>query len=103
MRSLALPLHRLAVHFYDLGNLTSRQDIFNYMRLLAGTLKDKDPDIKMSIDIWAAGADYFPQLVDNGFRDYLVVEQSYWLGLDQQEFIHREVRGLGVKLGLWGW
>lgn len=87
--SLLLLVRRLVAHFHDPGNLTSRQDIFNYMRLLEGTFKDKDPDIKMSIDTWAADAEYLPQIVDNGFRDYLVLEQPCWLKLDQQESIHR--------------
>lgn len=100
---LAPLLHRLVADFYDPVNLTTRQNIFNYTRLLEGTFKDKNPEVKVSIDMWAADADYFPQLFDNGFRDYVVPEQPYWLKLDQQEAINREVKGLGVWLGMWGW
>jgi hypothetical protein len=49
------------------------------------------------------GRHYFLQHSENGFSDYLVFEQPYWLKLDQQEAIHREAKRLGVKLGMCGW
>jgi hypothetical protein len=114
---------RLIGHFYDPGQLSNRQDVFSYMRLLESKFKAKNPKIKMSIDMWAANPGYFDELVKNGFKDYLILEnsladyvpvhpdgaQTLRVGNDSithpamRAEIHEKAKQLGLSLGLWGW
>jgi hypothetical protein len=102
---LAPDVDRLIGHFYDPGQLSDRQDVFRYMRLLEQKFKAANPRIKLAIDAWGTGHEYISDLLANGFRDYLVLEMSmpnlYKPG--QRERIHEEARKLGVQLGVWGW
>ncbi len=102
---LAPYVDRLIGHFYDPGNLKNQQDVFNYMRLLEQRFKTRNPKIKLSIDSWAAGPDFLQKLVDNGFKDYLLLEMSmpnlYKPG--QREQLHQEAKRLDLNIGIWGW
>lgn len=100
---LAPSVDRVIGHFYDPGKLTNQNDVFNYMHLLEAKFRARNPRIKMAIDMWAANPDYFNKLVDNGFRDYLILEQSHWLEPGLRERIHEQANRLGIQLGLWGW
>ena len=102
---LAPHVDRLIGHFYDPGHLTSRQDVFNYMRLLEGKFRARNPQVKMAIDLWGTEPGYFDQLINNGFKDYLLLE----MGLpsvfkpEQREKVHEAAKRLGLELGVWGW
>jgi len=103
--NLAPYVDRLIGHFYDPGNLEDQQDVFRYMRLLEQKFKTRQPHIKMAIDSWAAGPDYLQQLVDNGFKDYLLLEMSmpHLYKPGQREKFHQEANRLGLEVGVWGW
>ena len=114
---------RFIGHFYDPGELSNRQDVFNYMRLLESKLKAKNPQIKMSIDLWGTDPGYFDELVKNGFKDYLLLEnslqdyvpvhpngaQTLRVGSDslthpaQRAQIHEAAKRSGLALGIFGW
>jgi len=114
---------RLISHFYDPGELSDRQDVFNYMRLLESKFKAKNPQIKMSIDLWGTDPGYFNELVKNGFKDYLLLENSIadyvpvhpdgaetlrvgsdsLLHPDQRSKIHEAAKRLNLAIGMWGW
>ncbi len=102
---LAPEVDRLIGHFYDPGNLHDRSDVFKYMRLLEQKFKARNPKIKMSIDAWAAGIDYLEALVDNGFKDYLLLEMSmpHLFKPGERERYHEKARQLGLNVGVWGW
>jgi hypothetical protein len=114
---------RLIGHFYDPGELSDRSDVFNYMRLLESKFKAKNPKIKMAIDLWGTDPGYFDELVKNGFKDYLLLENSIadyapvhpdgaatlrvgsdsLLHPDQRAKIHEAAKRLKLGLGMWGW
>ena len=102
---LAPYVDRLIGHFYDPGHLEDRADVFRYMHLLESKFRARNPKIKMAIDTWGAGDDYPQALMQNGFRDYLLLEMSmpnlYKPG--QREQLHTEAKQLGMDLGIWGW
>ncbi len=102
---LAPDVDRLIGHFYDPGHLENRADAFNYMRLLEQKFRAGNPKIKMSIDAWAAGIDYLEALVDNGFKDYLLLEMSmpHLFKPGAREAYHEKAKQLGLKVGIWGW
>ena len=102
---LAPFVDRLIGHFYDPGNLTDQMDVFSYMRLLEQKFRHKNPDVKLAIDSWAAGPDYLQKLVDNGFKNYLLLEISmpHLFKPGQRERLHDEAKRLGLSLGVWGW
>ena len=99
----------LIAHFYDAGNLTDPEDVFKYMRLLEEKFRAKNPRIKMALSMWAAKADFFQQIVDHGFKDYLILEMSVPLMKPlaafkaEREGIHVQAKRSGMKLGVWGW
>lgn len=95
----------LMAHFYDPGNLTDREDVFKYLRLLEGKFRAKNPRVKMALDMWAARPDYFQQIVDHGFKDYLILEMTLPSEFKpgERESIHAQAKRFGVKLGVWGW
>jgi hypothetical protein len=102
---LAPLVDRVLGHFYDPGRLQDRADVFKYMRLLEQKFKAVNPKVEMGIDFWAAGPEYLQQLVDNGFKDYLLLENGMPLvnppGV--REKLHKQAREKGLKLGIWGW
>ncbi|MHC4441638.1 MAG: beta-N-acetylhexosaminidase family protein [Planctomycetota bacterium] len=102
---LAPYVDRFFGHFYDPGHLKNRDDVFKYMRLLESKLKARNPNIQMGIDCWAGGPDYLMQLVDNGFKDYLLLTLSLPEAYpkDSREKLHAEAGKLGLRLGIWGW
>lgn len=100
---LAPYVDRLMGHFYDPGNLTEQSDVFNYMRLLEGKFRARNPNIKMAVDMWAANPDYFTKLVQNGFQHYLILEQPHWIEPAKREALHQEAKRLGLDIGMWGW
>jgi len=102
---LAPDVDRLIGHFYDPGALRDRSDVFKYMRLLEGKFKAKNPNVRMSIDAWAAGLDYMDQLVQNGFSEYLLLEMSmpHLFKPGERERFHEHAKKLGLKVGVWGW
>jgi hypothetical protein len=102
---LAPLVDRLFGHFYDPGVLTDRNDVFKYMRLLEERFKARNPKVRMGIDNWAGGPEYLQQLLDNGFQDYLLLENGMPLvnppGV--REKLHKQAKEKGLKLGIWGW
>ena len=102
---LAPHVDRLIGHFYDPGNLTNRQDVFRYMRLLEHKFKAKNPRIRMAIDSWGVSHDYLKDLITNGFTNYELLEMSMpsLFKPGQRESFHEEAKRLGLKLGVWGW
>jgi hypothetical protein len=103
--NLAPYVDRLVGHFYDPGHLKDQNDVFSYMRLLEQKFKQKNPNIQLGIDSWAAGPDYLQKLVDNGFGSYLLLEMSmpHLYKPGQRERFHEAARRLGLKIGIWGW
>ena len=85
--------------------LADRSDVFKYMRLLEEKFKARNPKVQMGIDNWAGGPDYLQQLLDNGFQDYLLLENGMPLvnppGV--REKLHKQAREKGLRLGVWGW
>jgi hypothetical protein len=103
--SFAPYLDRFFMHFYDPGQLQDRADVFKYMRLLEGKLKAKNPKIEMGADSWAAGGDYLPALLQQGFKDYLLLEGAAFgnATTEQGKAFHAQAKKLGLRLGVWGW
>ncbi|GAA4749586.1 hypothetical protein [Flavisolibacter ginsenosidimutans] len=97
----------LITHFYDPGSLKNRNDIFNYMRLLVGKFKAKNPAVQLGVDFWASDSDsaYMKQLVDNGFKDALLLESSmpHLYPPGEREHLHAEAKKQNLKIGVWGW
>jgi hypothetical protein len=104
---LAPHVDLLIAHFYDPGQLNDRADVFNYMRLLYGKFKAQNPDVRLGVDFWASGSDaeYMRQLIDNGFGDALLLENSmpHTYGPGKREALHEEAKKRGVNMGVWGW
>ncbi len=96
---------RLIGHFYDPGELTNRDDVFKYMRLLETKFKASNPQIKPSIDLWGTDPGYFNELVKNGFKDYLLLEMSIqdYVPPALRAKVHEAAKQLGIHLGMWGW
>ncbi|MHB0999433.1 MAG: hypothetical protein ACYC27_09325 [Armatimonadota bacterium] len=102
---LAPYIDRFIGHFYDPGVLTEQSDVFNYIKLLEQKLKAKNPKVQMGIDGWASGPGYFQALVDNGFKDYIILPtgwvEAYPPGT--REALHQKAKDFNLKLGVWGW
>jgi hypothetical protein len=103
--ALAPDVDRFFAHFYDPGELTSREDVFAYMRLLEAKLKTANPDLEMGADCWAATPDYLVEMAGAGFQDYLMLPSAFPEGFpgDARLQFHRKAHELGLRLGIWGW
>ena len=98
------PLADLLIgHFYDPGVLADRTDVFKYMKLLEQKCRARNPQLRMGIDFWAAGPEYMQQLIDGGFRDYLLLETGFPMAAGDREKLHRQAKQHGLQLGIWGW
>ncbi|HEY0667429.1 MAG TPA: hypothetical protein VGD22_04580 [Sphingobacteriaceae bacterium] len=97
----------LITHFYDPGQLKDRSDVFNYMRLLFGKFRAKNPKVKLGVDFWASDSDsaYMKQLIDNGFTDALLMESSmpHLYPPGKREALHERARSHNLEMGVWGW
>ena len=97
----------LIAHFYDPGSLTNREDVFSYLGLLQKKFKEKNPDIQMGVDFWAAGspAEYMQQLINHGFGNSLLLEMSlpYIYPGTKREELHEAAKQRNLKMGMWGW
>jgi len=97
----------LIAHYYDPGSLPNREDVFSYLKLLQEKFKQKNPDIKIGVDFWAAGSpsQYMQQLIDHGFGNSLLLEMSmptvYKAG--QREELHKAANKMNLQMGMWGW
>ena len=97
----------LITHFYDPGSLKNRADVFDYMRLLLGKFRARNPHVKLGVDFWASDSDsaYMKQLIDNGFTDALLLESGmpHLYPPGRREHLHEEARKRDLKMGVWGW
>lgn len=102
---MAPDVDRLIAHFYDPGNLKNREDVFQYMRLLEGKFKQKNPAIKVAVDGWGSGLDYLDALVQNGFKDHLLLVMSMpnFVSSAARTSFHERAKKLGCNIGIWGW
>ena len=98
------PLADLLIgHFYDPGVLADRRDVFKYMRLLEQKCRARNPRLRMGIDFWAAGPEYMQQVIDGGFRDYLLLETGFPMAPGNRAKLHQQAKQHGLQLGIWGW
>lgn len=97
----------LITHYYDPGSLGNRADVFNYMKLLLGKFRAKNPTVKLGVDFWASGSDaeYMQQLIDNGFGDAVLLESSipHAYAAGKREELHTNAKQHNIKMGVWGW
>lgn len=104
---LAPDVDLLIAHFYDPGSLKNRADVFQYMRLLRDKFHAKNPRVQLGVDFWYAGeeATYMQQLLDNGFKDVLFLENTmpHTYPPGRREALHEEARKRGLQMGVWGW
>jgi hypothetical protein len=104
---LAPDVDLLIAHFYDPGQLKNRADVFDYMRLLISKFRAINPQVKLGVDFWYAGAeaDYMQQLIDHGFRDVLFLENTmpHTYPPGRREALHEEAKKRGLEMGVWGW
>lgn len=97
----------LIAHFYDPGSLRDRADVLNYLRLLLQKFRAKNPEVQLGVDFWASNSDsaYMKELIDNGFRDALLLESGmpHLYPPGKREHLHELAQKQNLKMGIWGW
>lgn len=97
---------RVIAHFYDPGNLTDEEDVLFFLDRFANKFREKNPNIKIGVDTWAAPADFPTRLVESGHKDIMLMELPFlpiWREEGKRSGFREGVKALGCELGSWGW
>lgn len=97
---------RVIAHFYDPGNLTDEDDVLFFLDRFAKKFREKNPNIKIGVDTWAAPDDFPTRLVESGHKDIMLMELPFlpiWREEGKRSNFRQGVKELGCELGSWGW
>lgn len=96
----------LIAHFNDPGYLRDKEDIFAFTRLLESKFRAINPNIRMGVDTWGSPDSFPGELVNAGFKDYLLMELPFipsWREPGKRARFREGVKRAGCELGMWGW